>query len=121
MSRLRRPFLYDRFVFVSVNLLGSCSAGFALKPCGSSRGAGSYCAAVALTFSQHQMRSHKCRPEGRRYACLARRAAKPRRDGRAARRGGLEGERCATSLGRGRRRTAEPVRADHGPRALARR
>ncbi len=34
MSRLRRPFLYDRYIFVAVDLLSSCSAGLALKPCG---------------------------------------------------------------------------------------
>jgi len=38
------------------------------------------------------MRSHKYRPEGRRYACLAA-APKPRRGGRTAR---LESEPCAT-------------------------
>jgi hypothetical protein len=47
---LQRPFLYDRYFFVSVNLLGSCSAGFALKPCGLSSSGGLFRAAVPLTF-----------------------------------------------------------------------
>jgi hypothetical protein len=60
MSRLGRPFLDDRYVFATVDWLGSGSAGLALKPCGLSSSAGLF------------------------------RAAKARRDGRAAT---LEGER----------------------------
>jgi hypothetical protein len=32
MSTLRRPFLYDRHFFVSVNLISCCGAGLPLKP-----------------------------------------------------------------------------------------
>jgi len=50
MSRWRRLFLYDRYFFVSVNLVSCCSAGPALRPCGFSSGTGSFPAAVALPF-----------------------------------------------------------------------
>ena len=89
MSGLGRPFLQDRSISVTVDLVSRCSAGLALKPADLNGG----------------------RPFQQRAALSA--PPKARRDGRAARRDGLEGERCATSLWRGRRRTGEPVRADH--------
>ncbi|MGD0012676.1 MAG: hypothetical protein ABSE93_29555 [Terriglobia bacterium] len=40
MSRLRRPFLYDLYIFATVDLVSCCNAGLALKPCGLSTSGG---------------------------------------------------------------------------------
>jgi len=80
MSRLRRPFLYDRYIFVTVDL--------------------------QVDVAQGSLSSPAAFPEAWAFSA----PPKARRGGKAAT---LEGERCATSLWRGRRRTAEPVRADN--------
>jgi hypothetical protein len=49
MSKLRRPFLNDRYISVVVDLVSRCSAGLALKPCGLSTSAGIFRAAQSIS------------------------------------------------------------------------
>ena len=64
---MRRPFLYDRYIFVTVDLLRSRSAGLALKPCGLSSSGDLFRAAQ----SGARWKSRNARRRALRYISLA--------------------------------------------------
>ena len=67
MSRLRRPFLYDRHLLVTVDLLRSRSPGLALKPCGLSTSGGLFRAAQSAS----RWKSRNAGKRALRYISLA--------------------------------------------------
>ena len=67
MSGLRRPFLKDRSISVTVDLVSRCSARLALKPCGLSSGAGPFRAAQSAS----RWKSRNARRRALRYISVA--------------------------------------------------